>query len=339
MAINRLSRLALRVLEDAVARAHGGNVERTWGHRLALEYLVHIGVAEAWQAASFWDELAMQWERPEFESNARYAQITHLMSGISNWGYKVRGRPIDVVEMSKLARPYMPDLETEAGTQQLPSMCNRYKPGERETIRQLFKASLFREMNDGPAVVHPKDPGWVVRLVDGEHVLEQMTWGFPVYLRGKAGQKLKAKPVNNARFDKLGSFWKRWADSPAQRCLIPAASYAEAVGPAGRMTTTWLSVEGAPLFAWAGLWRSSEEWGDCYTGVMTDNAPELLAIHDRSPVILPPEHWNTWLTAPFDQLAQFDKPWPAAKTMVDSTNLLWKNGLPSPPHPHAPLLI
>ena len=72
------------------------------------------------------------------------------------------------------------------------------------------------------------------------------------------------------------------------------------------MTETWLSVKGAPVFAWAGLWRPSDEWGDCYTGVMTDNAPELAYIHDRSPVILMPDQWKTWLMAP---LAELYSPW------------------------------
>lgn len=323
------------MLEDAVARAQSGAVERTWGHRLALEYLVHTGVAERWQASSFWDDLACQWEKHEFENNARYGQTVTLMAGINNWSYKLGIQPINPIEMGLLKRRYAPDLENDSGTQQLPSMCNRYKPGERETIRQLFKASLFREVNEGPAIVHPKDPGWVVRLVDGEHVLDQMTWGFPVYLRGKAGQPLKPKPVNNARFDKLGGFWKRWADTPAHRCLIPATAYAEAVGPAGQMTTTWLSVKDTPMFAWAGLWRETDEWGTCYTGVMTDNAPELRSIHDRSPVILRPEEWSTWLTAPLADLFQFDRPWPATATVVDATRILWKGGGVAPPNSQA----
>jgi putative SOS response-associated peptidase YedK len=127
-----------------------------------------------------------------------------------------------------------------------------------------------------------------------------MTWGFPVVLKGKQGQPLKPKPVNNARFDKLDSFWRRWAEQPLHRCLIPTKRYAEAVGEKGKMTETWLSVKDEPVFAWAGLWSTSEEWGDCYTGVMTDNAPELEYIHDRSPVIL---ERDEWLHAPLADLS------------------------------------
>lgn len=326
MRIDRLSRLALRVLEDAVARAECGDVERTWGHRLALEYLTKVGIAEAWQAEAFWKGLAWQYDRHEYESSASYSQVTHLTGAITNWGYRLGIKPLDPVEMLKLSRPYVPDLDFGSGTQQLPCMCNRYTPGEREMIRMIFDARPLRAFNDGPGIIHPKDPGWVVRLEEGERVIDQMSWGFPVYVRGKAGQPLAVKPTNNARFDKLEAYWKRWAELPAHRCLIPAAAYAEAEGPKGSMTTTWLSVRDVGTFAWAGLWRASDEWGPVYTGVMTDNAPELLAVHDRAPVILRPDEWDTWLTAPLKELAQFDRPWPAAETRVKRTSVLWKEG-------------
>lgn len=202
-------------------------------------------------------------------------------------------------------------------------MCNRYQPGERHVIRNLFGARELREVNEGPATVHPKEPGWVIYRQSGERVLEQMTWGFPVVLRGKQGQLLKPKPVNNARFDKLGAFWRRWAAEPANRCLIPATRYAEAVGASGCMTETWLSVKDQPMFAWVGLWTNSDEWGRCYTGVMTDNAPELAYVHDRSPVIIDPADWDKWLTAPFEELAQFDRPYPAATMNVEATQIPW----------------
>ena len=66
-----------------------------------------------------------------------------------------------------------------------------------------------------------------------------MTWGWPLALKGKQGQPLKPRPVNNARTDKLITpFWKSAATKPAQRCLIPVNAFAEAVGERGRMTRT-----------------------------------------------------------------------------------------------------
>ncbi|WP_379489068.1 SOS response-associated peptidase [Novosphingobium soli] len=314
------------MIEDAIARSEGGGVERTWGDRLALEILIHAEVAEAWQAREFWNALAWQSDVPGYEVNACTVQRATLFASLNSWCERLGRRPIDPVELRRIARPYLPDLDCECGTPQLPCMCNRYKPGEREMIRSIFDARLYREINEGPPIVHPKEPGWVVRLLNGERVLDQMTWGFPVYLRGKAGQPLKPRPVNNARFDKIDGFWKRWAADRAQRCLIPAVAYAEAEGRPGAMTTTWLSVKDAPLFAWAGLWRETDEWDACYTGVMTENAPELYAVHDRSPVILAPEDWNAWLTEPLDALLRFDRPWPAKATVVSRTPVLWKDG-------------
>ena len=199
-------------------------------------------------------------------------------------------------------------------------MCNRYEPGERALILQIFDARLAREFNDGPATVHPKDPGPVLLRRGGALLLDQMTWGFPMSFSSKQGQQPKPQPVNNARFDKLGRNWKRWAANPAHRCLIPAARYAEAVGPKGGKTETWFSVKDEFLFAWAGLWTDSDEWGLSYTGVMTDAAEELADIHDRAPVILDRDHWQTWLSAPFEELGALKRPLQADRMKVDATS-------------------
>src|SRR3546814_10928312 len=57
----------------------------------------------------------------------------------------------------------------------------------------------------------------------------------------------------------LTPFWKHWFATPAQRCLIPFTAFAEAEGPKGKMTRTWISVEDQPTAAWAGLCRPSDE--------------------------------------------------------------------------------
>lgn len=204
-------------------------------------------------------------------------------------------------------------------------MCNRAERGVTDKVLNLFGAKLGARFNEGPLQVHPKEPGSVIRLVDGDRVLEQMTWGFPVSLPSKRGPKvkLKPKPVNNARFDKLGTFWKRWAVDTRNRCLIPTARFAEAVGEKGRMTEAWISVKDQPIFAWAGLWTNSDEWGSAYTGVMTENCIELADIHDRSPVIIDPADWDTWLYAPLEELYRFDRPYPAERLKVDRTDTPW----------------
>lgn len=203
-------------------------------------------------------------------------------------------------------------------------MCNRAERGDTQKVLNLFGAKKGARFNEGPRQVHPAQPGTVIRLQDGERVLEQMTWGFPLAQKSKkTGKTLKPKPVNNARFDKLSVFWKRWAIHPPNRCLIPTARFAEAIGESGRMTEAWITVKDQPIFAWAGLWTNSDEWGGVYTGVMTEACIELTDIHDRSPVIIDPEHWDRWLRAPLEELYQFDQPYPGERLTVECTDNPW----------------
>jgi hypothetical protein len=58
------------------------------------------------------------------------------------------------------------------------------------------------------------------------------------------------------------------------------------------MTRTWYALHGADLFAVAGIWRSSDEWGDVYSMVMVDGCPQMSEVHDRMPVILRLEHYE-----------------------------------------------
>jgi putative SOS response-associated peptidase YedK len=113
-------------------------------------------------------------------------------------------------------------------------------------------------------------------------------------LKGKSGQPLKPKPVNNAREDKLGTaFWR--ASFEHRRCLIPVTAWAEAEGAKGAMTRTWYSLAGDEVFAAAGVWRPTEEWGQAYSMVMVDGCPQMADVHDRMPVVLARTDWEQWL--------------------------------------------
>lgn len=318
---------ALRALEDVAGRADCGTVELTPADRLALDVLVRSEVAERWQVRQFLEALSVPISQPLVAHSDHYLRSLIVSSSLDAWYHRAGLRREDCALLSVAARRHSLEMLDPDDHQPQPwLMCNRYRPGTREAITRLFDVHSTRAINDGPAIVHPRDPGFVVRRQDGALVLDQMSWGFPVILRGKRGQVLKPKPVNNARFDKLGAFWALWARDPEHRCLIPTSAYAEAEGPSGKMRTTWLTLKSAPVFAWAGLWSQDPDWGAVYTGVMTDNAPELAEIHDRSPVILAPEDWETWLSAPLEDLRQFDRPWPASDTMVTRTDVLWTKG-------------
>ena len=169
-------------------------------------------------------------------------------------------------------------------------MCNLYRMTKSQAeIADLFRLDTPTALNTAEEI-YPGYPGMVI--ANGS--LQLMVWGFPLVLKSKkTGEPLKPKPVNNTRTDKLDSFMWRYSFAE-RRCLIPLTAWAEAEGPKSKKTRTWLSLPDTDAFAVAGIWRSSEEWGDCYSMVMTDAAGEAAEIHDRMPVILEGEARETW---------------------------------------------
>ena len=160
-------------------------------------------------------------------------------------------------------------------------MCNLYRmtKGTQEVAR-LFEVEAQAGLNVAEEL-YPGYPGLVV----AKGQVRSMIWGFPLVMKGKQGQPLKPKPVTNAREDKLLTGF--WRDSFVQRrCLVPVSHWAEAEGEKGRMTRTWYGLPGQDLFAVAGLWRWSEEWGEVYTIVMVDGHPQMAEVHDRMPLVL-----------------------------------------------------
>lgn len=168
-------------------------------------------------------------------------------------------------------------------------MCNLYRLTKPTTaVADLFRVQALPGANYGAEVY----PGYSGLVVEGD-TARAMTWGFPLVLKGKHGQPLKPKPVNNTRTDKLHTaFWRSAFER--RRCLIPVTQWAEAKGEPGQMTRTWYSLHGSDLFAVAGIWRPTAEWGDAYSMVMVDGCAQMADVHDRMPVILSEASWRTW---------------------------------------------
>lgn len=197
-------------------------------------------------------------------------------------------------------------------------MCNLYQMTKTSAeVARLFAVDdLLVGANLG-AEVYPGYPGAVV----ANGALRQMTWGFPLALTGKQGQPLKPRPVNNARADKLDSFMWRYSFQE-RRCLIPMTRWAEAEGEKGAKTRTWLRVEGAELFAAAGIWRKSDEWGDVYTMVMTDSCGAAAECHDRMPLLLAERDWGAWVGGSVAEAKGLCVPYEGA-VAVERTSTFW----------------
>lgn len=143
-------------------------------------------------------------------------------------------------------------------------MCNLYTVRKSAAeVAAHFGVANPVQSNAGDEV-YPGTPGVVVRETDGARIAQSMTWGFPLRLKTMS-PTARPKPVNNIA-DLRKGMWIGLARKPEWRCLIPVTAFAEAEAEKGSKTRTWFSVRGEPIFAWAGLWRDSAEWGPVYSG-------------------------------------------------------------------------
>lgn len=183
-------------------------------------------------------------------------------------------------------------------------MCNLYTVRTSAAeIAAYFGVTAPVAAFNTPEESYPGSPGLVVREVGGQRVVQSMTWGFPLRLKSMKPES-KPKPVNNIA-DLTKGMWVGLARKLEWRCLIPVTEFAEAEGEKGRKTRTWFSVKGQPIFAWAGLWRESAEWGPVYSGVMTDCNEAIRPVHDRMPVLLLSDDWDRWMHGSFEDTVGF----------------------------------
>ncbi len=203
-------------------------------------------------------------------------------------------------------------------------MCNLYRMTKnKDEVAKWFDAVEALGGANYAEEVYPGYPGLVVAAGEaGRAEVRQMVWGFPLVMKGKSGQPLKPKPVNNARTDKLGSFF--WRHSFIERrCLIPLTAWAEAQGARGAMTRTWLSLPDAELFAAAGVWRRSDEFGLAYSMVMTDSAGSAAeAVHSRMPVLLAPGDHERWVTGSSEEAKSLCRAW-TGELRIERTDQPW----------------
>lgn len=133
----------------------------------------------------------------------------------------------------------------------------------------------------------------------------------------------KPRPVNNIA-DLRKPMWIGLARKPQWRCLIPLTGFAEAEGPKGAKTRTWFTLKDQPIFAAAGLWRVSDEWGPVHSMVMTDCNEAIRPVHDRMPVLLMPDDYDRWLNGDFDGAVAFqERCFPYALIEMTRTKELW----------------
>jgi putative SOS response-associated peptidase YedK len=181
-------------------------------------------------------------------------------------------------------------------------MCGRYvSSSQPDEIAKYFGASLGETLLDPSYNVAPTNDVYVVLETGETRRVETMRWGLvPFWAKSPA---VGAKMIN-ARAETLATKNAYRSALAKRRCIIPADGFYEWMKVPGQKAKQPMFIHRADgdRFAFAGLW---ETWRDpekpddppmhsCT--IITGPANEAIEpVHDRMPVMLPPDAWDTWL--------------------------------------------
>lgn len=195
-------------------------------------------------------------------------------------------------------------------------MCNRLSQIlPHEAMAALFGIHL--ESNLEPLYnAAPTDEILIVRGTGGSREALPVRWGLvPRWVRTEEEFRAKFKaPMTNARDDKVLSRPSFRDAFVKRRCLVPADGFYEWQStPAGKQGYRF-TLPGGELFAFAGLWESSEALGITSCTIMTSGANDIVRrIHpaNRMGAILNPEDYEAWLDmeAPVETLLTLLRPY------------------------------
>ena len=175
-------------------------------------------------------------------------------------------------------------------------MCGRYAvTSSPEAIRALFR---YAEMPNFPARynIAPTQPIAIVRIKDGKREFALVRWGLlPSLVKDPKAFTL----LINARGESAIEKPAFRAAMRRRRCLIPADGFYEWKRVGERKQPYFVRKKSGGPLAFAGLWETwtgpnGEELETA--AIVTTNANRALAdIHDRMPVVVPPDAFDLWL--------------------------------------------
>lgn len=175
-------------------------------------------------------------------------------------------------------------------------MCGRYAvTSAPEAIRALFG---YPEQPNFPSRynIAPTQPIGIVRIVDGKRQFALVRWGLlPSWVKDPKNFSL----LVNARGESLTDKPAFRAAMKYRRCLVPADGFYEWKPTGARKQPYFVRAKSGGPLAFAGLWEAwvgpnGEELETA--AIVTTRANRTIAdIHDRMPVIVPPEAFNMWL--------------------------------------------
>ena len=155
--------------------------------------------------------------------------------------------------------------------------------------------------------IAPTDQHWVLRMKQEERQLLPAKWGlvnsWAPDMKGGARQiNAKSETAHRSR-----AFAEAFAK---RRCAVPADGFFEWAGAKDARRPFWFHAPDGGLLLFAGLdesWRdpATDGWTRTFTILTTEPNDVVAPVHDRMPVILPPDRVDEWIFRPADR-AQVD---------------------------------
>ena len=194
-------------------------------------------------------------------------------------------------------------------------MCNRARQSyEPETLQTSFATvwGADRPVDNrfNPRELTPRSRAYVVRENDRGRGLDIMSWDV---LGGGA-----AWPMTNVRNLGLPQ-WRRLADKPENRCLVPLTEFCEWTpephdlgdGKKPVKGEMWFQVKDQPLFAVAGFWQQTTK-GAGFTMVTCDPNELVAPIHPKAMVtVLHADDHERWLRGSYEDVVALQRPYPS----------------------------
>jgi putative SOS response-associated peptidase YedK len=179
-------------------------------------------------------------------------------------------------------------------------MCGRYSlTTDAETLAEHFQ--VLRQIRFQPSYnIAPSQKILnIVELDDGSRKAVNLFWGL---VPSWSKDSKNSAHLINARMETIREKPSFRSAFKHRRCLIPAEGFYEWSRANGKQAFH-IHLEDRQPFAFAGLWEQwqheSETLYSCT--IITTAANELMQpIHERMPVIMPPEHYHNWLNKAAD---------------------------------------
>lgn len=186
-------------------------------------------------------------------------------------------------------------------------MCGRFTQ-QRPTaeLAELFEAEPLVDDPGGHFNVAPTDEAAVVVERGDRRAVTAYRWGL---IPSWADDPRIASRLFNARAETVATSAVFRESFRRRRCIVPVDGFYEWRREDGRRIPFLATRQDGQLLALAALWSAwrdplTEQTRRTFTIITTTPNEVMARVHDRMPVILPPEAWGRWLDPELDDIGQ-----------------------------------